>query len=296
MSNSSIRDVLRATAQDTLGILPILLGILRTKEDAHRSVKFSTESLRFLVPIPVPLHSQPATIKVTNEDTLNAAVRIWALGDRDDPSQGRPAVLNFANSLKPGGGWINGAMAQEEAICYRSSLALSLNPHLYPLHKDEGLYSPYVLVVRGDMATGHHYIDAEPDQLPVVSVLTVPALNNPELRTFWYPHSYSVSGEPMTLREKQIFRNDEDRDITKGKMRLALRMAAQHGHRKLVLGALGCGVFGNPPEDIAHCWLSVLLEDEFDGNRWNEVCFAVYDPKNEGNYEIFKEVLSGWKV
>ncbi|KAI1313248.1 hypothetical protein F5Y03DRAFT_338527 [Xylaria venustula] len=297
MSDSSIRDVLRATAQETLGILPMLLSRLRTQEDAHRSVKFSTTNLPFLDPIPVPLHSRPAKINVTNEDTLNAAIRIWASGDRDDPSQGRPAVLNFANSRKPGGGWMNGAMAQEEAICYRSSLALSLHPRLYPLRTNEGLYSRYVLVVRGDMATGHQIIDAEPDQLPVVSVLTIPALRNPELRTFRYQTSSSVPGEPsMILRDKHIFRYDEDRDITKGKMRLALRMAAKHGHRKLVLGALGCGVFGNPPEDIAHCWLSVLREDEFSGNRWSEVCFAVYDPKNEGNYEIFKQVLSGWEV
>ncbi|KAI8946346.1 hypothetical protein F4801DRAFT_583501 [Xylaria longipes] len=298
MSNSPIRDSLRATAQDTLGILPRLLGELRTEKDAHKSVKFSTTSLPFLEPLPIPLHSRPATIQVTKEDTLNAAIRLWALGD--NPYQSRPAVLNFANSRKPGGGWMNGALAQEEAICYRSSLALSLHPRLYPLHKNEGLYTQYVLVMREDMASGHDIIAAEPDQLPVVSVLTIPALRNPELRTFQYQTSYSVPGEPSTtlisIRSKQIFQYDEDRDTTKGKMRLALRMAAKHDHHKLVLGALGCGVFGNPPEDIAHCWLSVLREDEFSGNRWSEVCFAVYDPKNEGNYEIFKQVLSGREV
>ncbi|KAI0418548.1 hypothetical protein F5X98DRAFT_337533 [Xylaria grammica] len=298
-SNSPIRDTLRATAQDTLAIVSRLLSVLRTEKEARKAVKFSTTNLTFLDPLPIPLHPRPAIIEVTKEDTLNAAMRLWVSGDPDDPSQGRPAVLNFANSRKPGGGWLNGAIAQEEAICYRSSLALSLHPRLYPLHKDEGLYSRYVLVIREDMTSGHHEIAAEPDQLPVVSVLTIPALRNPELRTFHYQTSYTVPGEPSTLvsfRNKQIFHYDEDRDITKSKMRLALRMAAKHGHRKLVLGALGCGVFGNPPEDIAHCWLSVLREDEFSGNRWSDVCFAVYDPKNEGNYEIFKQVLAGREV
>ncbi|TGJ80900.1 hypothetical protein E0Z10_g7851 [Xylaria hypoxylon] len=300
MSSSPIREILRAVAEDTCGILPKLLKALQTERDARKSIKFSTTNLPFLEPLPIPLHPRPATIKVINEDTLNAAIWLLASGKPGHSGDSRPAVLNFANSRKPGGGWMNGAMAQEETICYRSSLALSLHPRLYPLNKYEGLYSPYVLVMREDMASGHHRIDVEPEKLPVVSVLTVPALRNPKIRRFELRASYSVAGEPptanMRLKDKEVFYYDEDRDITKGKMRLALRMAAQHGHCKLVLGALGCGVFGNPPEDIAHCWLSVLRENEFSGNRWSEVCFAIYDPKDEGNYEIFNGILSGQEV
>ncbi|KAI1195714.1 hypothetical protein F5X97DRAFT_231060 [Nemania serpens] len=302
MSASPVRDRLRAVAQDTCDVLPELLRELRTEKEARRSIKYSTTRLPFVDPLPSPLHSQPARIEVTNEDTLNAAVRLLESdGDEaDGPGQSPPAVLNFANSRNPGGGWMNGAMAQEEAICYRSSLALSLRHDLYPLRRDEGIYSPYALIMRGDMSSGHHRIDAEPAQLPVVSVLTIPALRNPDVHTFEVRTSYAVSEDPLIIREttrdKHIFRHDRDRDTTKGKMRLALRMAARHGHRKLVLGALGCGVFGNPPEDIAHCWLSVLREDEFAGNRWRDVCFAVYDPKQEGNYEIFHKILAGHKV
>ncbi|KAI1112563.1 hypothetical protein F5Y14DRAFT_421553 [Nemania sp. NC0429] len=303
MSTSPVRDRLRAVAQDTCSLLPELLGELRTEREAQKATKYSTARLPFLDPLPSPSHSQPATIEVTNEDTLNAAIRLLHShrgGSSDGDEQSRPAVLNFANSRNPGGGWMNGAMAQEEAICYRSSLALSLNPDLYPLRKDEGIYSRYVLVMREDMSSGHHQIAVEPARLPVVSVLTIAALRNPEIRTFQLRTSHVVAGEPdmirETTRDKHVFRHDHDRDITKGKMRLALRMAARHGHRKLVLGALGCGVFGNPPEDIAHCWLSVLREDEFAGNRWSDVCFAVYDPNREGNYEIFRDILAGRRV
>lgn len=81
-------------------------------------------------------------------------------------------------------------------------------------------------------------------------------------------------------------------------MRLALRMAASHGKRSLVLGAFGCGVYANPPEDVAQCWLEVLQDDEFRlaGNWWRDVCFAIYDPKGEGNYDVFRRVLDGQKV
>lgn len=84
--------------------------------------------------------------------------------------------------------------------------------------------------------------------------------------------------------------------LTKTKMRLALRVAANNGHVMLVLGALGCGVYANPPAEIAKFWLEVLREDEFHGNLWREVYFAVYDSKNNGSFEIFRRVLDGKKV
>jgi len=194
-----------------------------------------------------------------------------------------PAIVNFASHRAPGGGWLNGAIAQEEAICYRSSLALSLEgTKNYPLRMNEALYSPYVLVVRHDMAAGHELLPH--DEHAAVSVLSVAAINKPRVRTFEQP------------RRKAVFARDRDRDITKAKMRLALRMAATNGHDSLVLGALGCGVYANPPEDVAHCWLEVLHEDEFSGNWWRRVCFAVYDPHEGGNHEIFDQVLAGRKV
>jgi hypothetical protein len=41
-----------------------------------------------------------------------------------------------------------------------------------------------------------------------------------------------------------------------------LRLAAYSHHRSLVLGALGYGaLYGNPPEDVAHCGLEVVREE-----------------------------------
>ncbi|KAI1171845.1 hypothetical protein F4777DRAFT_563921 [Nemania sp. FL0916] len=302
MSESSLRKELRAVALDTRTTGEKLVKELQTERDASRSTKYSTASLRYLKPLASPLNRRPARIEVTNEDTLNAAIRLMASGEHHHlPTQNRPIVLSFANSQKPGGGWLNGAMAQEEAICFRSSLARSLEPRLYPLHKGEGLYSPYVLIFREDLKSGHGRMDRDPGQLPVVSVISVAALKNPELLTFGEQRSSGgVTGVASTTGEnwnpKYVFRHDRDRDITKRKMRLALRIAFKHQHGKLVLGALGCGVFRNPPEDIAHCWLSVLRENEFSGNRWSHVCFAVYDPKGDGNYETFRRILDGQEV
>lgn len=295
------RDDLIAAATETLDTLAVKLNQLRSSAQACLSLKYSSRTLPYLDPNDCPSHPEPATIKVVNEDTLNAAIQLINGRGADKP---RPAILNFANYRTPGGGWQNGAIAQEEVLCYRSSLALSLDPRHYPLAMDEALYSPYVLVVRGDMPSGHLLLDDAPEALPVVSALTVAALYKPRVKTFVLrtknadsdiPEDAAASGaEPR--REKHVFELDRDRGIAKAKMRLALRMAAANRHDLLVLGALGCGVFENPPEDVAHCWLEVLREDEFSGNWWRQIWFAVYDPKEEGNYEIFDRVLSGKQV
>ena len=308
------RDELKATAVETLERLAVVLDKLKTGADAHSSRKYSSRTLLHLDPNDCPAHAKPATIKVLNEDTLNAAIQL--IGTKGNAIS-RPAVVNFANHRRPGGGWRNGAVAQEEAICYRSSLALSLSPKHYPLAMDEALYSPYVLVVRGDMASGHRLLDSAFEALPVVSVLTVAAIHQPPVRTFVLKkkekgekkkkktrNENAIGVDVMDVDEEEeeeeeyvhVFERDRDRDVTKFKMRLALRMAATHGNDLLVLGALGCGVFANPPEAVAHCWLEVLTEPEFSGNWWRQVWFAVYDPKEEGNYEIFDRVLSGKRV
>lgn len=289
--SQSLQDILKNVAQETLGLLPNLLGQLQSTAAAHTARKYSLETLHRLDPNYCPSYPQPATIRVINEDTLNAAIRLsqsLKVGP-PDPRMASPhvAILNFANRHKPCGGFLNGRIAQEEALCYRSSLALSLNRNLYPLSGQEALYSPYVLIFRHDMAHGHRIMgEAPPRNLPVVSAVTIAALYRPKIYTF-------------NLRggiQQPIFEKDEDRNITKNKMRLALRIAARNGHRSLVLGAFGCGVYANPPEDVAHCWLEVLREMEFHGNWWREVWFAVYDPKQEGNYEIFQKVLAGKRV
>ncbi len=293
---------------ETRQVLPGLLGQLNTTDAAHKSTKCTLDNLLRLDPKLCPSFPKPAVVKVVNLDTLNAAIRLSerASDSGDDPQDHNPypLIVNFASRHSPGGGWRNGAIAQEEAICYRSSLSLSLNKRHYPLGRDEALYSPYVLVMRHDMAEGHGLMCPEIPvyELPVVSAVTVAAIRQPPWLTFKLSgcEGGPEKGPEKSLysqpREKHVFARNGDRNLTKDKMRLTLRIAAHHGHRSLVLGALGCGVFRNPPEDVAQCWREVLQEDEFSGNWWREVCFAVYDPKNDGNYDIFKRILHGQEV
>ena len=68
-----------------------------------------------------------------------------------------------------------------------------------------------------------------------------------------------------------------------------LQIAAAHRHRRLVLGAWGCGVFGNDPVVVASAFAMAL-----DQARWFEqVVFAVYDRQAaRPAYQAFARILA----
>ena len=65
-------------------------------------------------------------------------------------------------------------------------------------------------------------------------------------------------------------------DIPSALLRRAVRVlhvAAAHGHRRLVLGAWGCGVFGNDPAVVAETFRLALRDNRY----FDHVVFAVLD-------------------
>jgi uncharacterized protein (TIGR02452 family) len=277
-------------AGQTQAALPYILKDLpHLKADESELLSLDTD-LPPLKAKDCPKHPK-TTIKVVNDDTFDATT---AMMDRDDPNRTndlryRPAVLNFANDVSPGGGWLKGAMAQEEALCYRSSLSLSLHQRYYPWSPLQGVYTRDVVIIRSSVDNGHKLVDPdEPaSELRIVSVLSVAALRQPDLS----------DGQVLSGGAKQkVFAKKEDRDLTKKKMALILRMAASRGHDRLVLGAMGCGAFANPVNEVAQCWKEVFEEQEFSGGWWKEVCFAVRDPKNVGNFQAFEKTMGGLEL
>ena len=197
------------------------------------------------------------------------------------------AVLNLASERYPGGGWENGTLAQEEALCYRSSLYRSLHHSYYPLPLLAAIYTPTCLLIRSSLSSGHHLLTCPPADLSVTSIITAAALRRPE------------------IDHQGFFAHKWDRETTKTKIRGILRLAVLKRHTKIVLGALGCGAFGNPPADVAWCFVEVFEEEEFSGKGWFEdVVFAIIDnvrgseggKDGVGNFGIFYQVLDGMIV
>jgi uncharacterized protein (TIGR02452 family) len=193
----------------------------------------------------------------------------------------------MANAQRGGGGWLKGALAQEESLCYRSSLSFTLKRHFYPLPDAGAIYSASVLILRESLAAGHGLLDiSRPQELPVISVVSVAAVRDPEV----------VGGQGEFGR----YRFMKVRAVMKEKMRVVLRVAATRGHRELVLGALGCGAFGNPRGEVVACWREVFAEPEFRGGWWEKVIFAVMEEggekEGEGNFGVFWRGLNGVEV
>ena len=187
-----------------------------------------------------------------------------------------PMVMNFANAYAPGGGFVGGSIAQEECLCRNSTLYNSISSEkaseMYqynidtnkPMVTDYMLYSPNVCVFRdknGDLMKRPF----------LVAVTTAPA--------------------PNRMREAMFEKDEAVNGTIKRRIRILLRNAIKHGHDSVVLGAWGCGVFGNEPKDVATCFRDVLVKEGYDKHLKN-VNFAIFGKENSENILGFKEVFA----
>ena len=210
-------------------------------------------------------HDKGCEFEVVNADSFQAAGRFH-----------NPLVMNFANAHVPGGGFLMGATAQEEALCRCSTLYASIhsekasemyhynNTNIHPVESDYMLLSPKVMVFRNEKCE----FLTEPF---MVGVITVPAPNR---------HGAAVFASGKLIRETFLRR-----------IRIMLRVAAQKGFDTLVLGAWGCGAFGNNPKDVAAYFYQVLVEEGYSG-CFQRVCFAIYGNENGKNITVFRETFS----
>ncbi|EWC48411.1 hypothetical protein DRE_02180 [Drechslerella stenobrocha 248] len=219
-------------------------------------------------------------------------------------------VLNMANAQHKGGGFLNGSVAQEEALMHRSTLWHTLSRSLYPMTDTEAIYSPHVaiykeydptasLVHKGGTTVGS-YVNAEradailKSPTPLKNANTLP-LPGPPLVEVAVISIAAIQGPALKEENPLEYEKKIDQDLMEVKIRQMLRMAGLNGHRRVVLGAFGCGAFANPKETVAKMFLSVLQEPEFQGGWWKEMVFGCYDPPGSkaGNFPVFHKLLDG---
>jgi uncharacterized protein (TIGR02452 family) len=188
-------------------------------------------------------------ISVTNETTLSAARALLDAGCR-------PAVLNFASATHAGGGFLTGARAQEEYLARSSGLYACLRDQpMYefhrarhdPMYTNYAIYSPDVPVFRADDGT-------MVDEPYMVGIITSPAAN--------------ASALPLG-------RHAEIPAAMWARVLKVLYLGIEHRHDGIVLGAWGCGAFGNDGAVIAGLFRKALAEN-FRG-AYRRVTFAVVD-------------------
>jgi uncharacterized protein (TIGR02452 family) len=122
------------------------------------------------------------------------------------------------------------------------------------------MYSPKVPFFRNEQ---HLFLD-KPFEL---SIITAPAPN------------LNVAQEIDKSAVNKILVNRMDK---------ILQVAQSHGHKNIVLGAWGCGAFGNDPADVAELFKSALIVLP----AFEHVTFAVYDTREPPVvYETFKQIF-----
>lgn len=194
---------------------------------------------------------------VENSTTLSSARSL--LGQ--DASQ-RVLCLNFASAKNPGGGFLGGSQAQEESLARASGLYASINRvrGYYDsnracgtcLYTDHMIYSPDVPVFRDDK----DMLLSAPYE---VSFITAPAVNLGALA--------NQQSDQVALTEETMKRRIER----------VLSLAVIHQHRAIILGAWGCGVFKNNPDDVAKWFQHFLKETETFRGAFDHVIFGVLD-------------------
>ena len=218
----------------------------------------------------------PCRIDCVKQDSYVAAIEM--MRDRQDAGElSKPVlVLNFANPVNIGGGVYKGARAQEEDLCRRSSLLRSLeSPHSLryysynrKLHTHMGseamIFSPEVEIFRDECGELM-------DETVIVAVLTCAA--------------------PMITNSMEGMSESEYRGMFYSRIVGMLKCAAYFGYEDLVLGAWGCGAFGNDAAIVSDLFYRALTEFDWDGYKANDlfrrIVFAVRS-RGEESYNFME--------
>ncbi|RII20245.1 hypothetical protein DSC45_03395 [Streptomyces sp. YIM 130001] len=258
---------LRATAQHTQEIVEAGHYVLPDgrRVDLAQEIAAAADGTALFGPEPVAAGAADATsglvatrFETTGESSMEAARRLTSEPTVPDPV----AVLNFASARNPGGGYLNGAQAQEEALCRASALYTCLlrAPDYYahhradrdPFYSDRVIHSPGVPVFRDDRGALL--------EVPYrAGFLTSPAPNAGVILRRTPAEAHRI-GQALASRAERV-----------------LETATACGYRRLVLGAWGCGVFRNDPAEVAGAFRALLADGGRFAGTFTHVVFAVLD-------------------
>ena len=205
-----------------------------------------------------PVQAQKCTVTV---ERISCIIPFFRLIDEGK----RPLMLDMASEFTPGGGVLNGSFAQEEFLCYISNLYNGLVQvgHLYPLKR------PFIVE-------------------NVTFFKDAPSPKKSTCLQHYYTGDVIVCAA-VRLNSPARFTEDVKKE-TQRRIHEMLTLAKDCGYRDLVLSALGCGAYHNPPEEIAKIFEEIIT-NEF-AYSFDSIVFAILDDTNSNhNFDIFAERL-----
>jgi uncharacterized protein (TIGR02452 family) len=201
--------------------------------------------------------------KVTQQTTIEGLIDVTHEAEKIQPNtETKIGILNFASAKNAGGGFLNGAQAQEESLARSSGLypCLLKAPQYYDIHRgmktclysDNMIYAPQVPFFKND----------DGNYLPrfyKADVITSPAVN------------------AGVVRRQEGANNHKIVEVTRLRMQKVLMLFAENECVDIILGAWGCGVFQNVPAEMASLFHE-CLEGNFK-NVFRKVLFAIKSDK-----------------
>lgn len=190
----------------------------------------------------------------------------------------KTAVLNFASFKHPGGSFLNGSKAQEECLCHRSFLYNVLKRFDGPgnyydfnrnhpnkaLYYNRALYSP-------DIYFFDDYLpNTEEKGIVKCDVITCAAPNFNAAKKYC---NISV---------------DENNAVLRSRINYVMDIAIAEGVDTLILGAYGCGVFGQNAYTVASYFKEAIDKKTI---PFSNIIFAIPD-REDGNYKKFIKVFN----
>lgn len=186
------------------------------------------------------------------------------------------AALNFASARNPGGGYRTGAIAQEETLARASGLVptLELCQRYYQanrattslLYTDHAIWSPLVPIFADDEGS----LSPAPYQ---AGFITMPAPNVGAMKT---ESDLLQAPTVLSRRIRQV-------------LALAIAMGVDH----LILGAWGCGAFGNDPGIVARRFADALAPGEPWRGGLASITFAIHDTsRRRASLATFRSILA----
>lgn len=182
---------------------------------------------------------------------------------------GKVAILNFASYKNPGGGYLAGSRAQEECLCSESTLYNVLsrcqdyytwnNKHLnHGYYSNRALYSPGICFERNDIEK-------------VADVITCAAPNFSVVKKY-------ADDDIIALNS----------DILDSRIKFVLDIAADRKVDTLIIGAYGCGVFGQDPSEVISIFNKYLTSTH---KCFTKVVYAIPATVHSDNYVAARKVF-----
>lgn len=177
-------------------------------------------------------------------DSVSAIIKYY------NPNK-KMAILNFTSYLYPGGGFLGGSMAQEEALCHNSFLYNVLAAFADTYYKENSLIQNSKLYQNVAMINSKINFFANDDVNAInpyfCDVITCAAPNYSSAKCFG------------VTREKNSV-------VLKERIKFILDIANLHDYDTLILGAFGCGIFGQSAEEVASIFKELLQSGKYTFN------------------------------